>query len=367
MIILKQAGDPRNHISTLLNDIGYALKCEWGVDVTLCINKMNTISKHFGYSTNMERFKYLVYSTNREVNEETGHSYPLYEGGSDIDYHNIVGAIENDINSSIPLLFSYQYDKDGTLTQTDDDIGHATVIDGYEHFDNASFSVSINLGWGYSKRDFYTFTRVPFISKANLLVDTERIRDYNITKITIINGITPCFGDENSNDCNSEYIQNGGEPKKPNFEIENGWNLKALATNRDVTSTYFDNAEVIYTYKNEDNKTWYKNPTYISPKEGFWIKSNQSTNYALIGENDNNTTFAKLKDIEIIDNCWYLLGSGKEMNTQLLNETFYSKDLNFTIFVYDNSKNEWSKNPDTILAGQGFWAKRNSEFINPLE
>jgi|GEM_PF-2573329 len=147
-------------------------------------------------------------------------------------------------------------------------------------------------------------------------------------------------------ELNLEYKLNENrefsEPKSKNLKIKKGWNLISLPVDINLTAvdsifSEFD-YEKIYLYEDEN---WIENPDNLDAKSGFWIKSNSEQNISFEGMDYN-------PNLDIDFDKWVLLGTGSDINL----EDKISFDSIWTF------SEVWSKNPEDIRAGSGFWIKR---------
>lgn len=132
------------------------------------------------------------------------------------------------------------------------------------------------------------------------------------------------------------------EPKSKNLKIKKGWNLISLPVDINLTAvdsifSEFD-YEKIYLYEDEN---WIENPDNLDAKSGFWIKSNSEQNISFEGMDYN-------PNLDIDFDKWVLLGTGSDIKP----EDKISFD---SIWIFSEV---WSKNPEDIRAGSGFWIKR---------
>lgn len=138
----------------------------------------------------------------------------------------------------------------------------------------------------------------------------------------------------NNNQDGSLYYQNG------TWNLQEGWSLVGVpVSDRNLTQEEVG-ANVIWNYDQTDG--WEKDQTILASKEGYWIKMEENTSISLTGEsyslNPEDHTAG-----------WHLLGAGARM------ESPHELEGIEQIWVYAN--HQWSRNPDVVYRGQGFWAK----------
>jgi len=120
------------------------------------------------------------------------------------------------------------------------------------------------------------------------------------------------------------------------LNIKKGWNLLALPTNQNISSSKFENFNSIWSYKDSN---WSENPTTIKYGIGFWINSNIDKSY----EFEGNSYKPDLNDL----NGWNLLGTAESLSSS----DFESNDI---VWRFNSS---WTKNKE-INTAEGFWIKR---------
>jgi len=140
------------------------------------------------------------------------------------------------------------------------------------------------------------------------------------------------------------------------LSIKEGWNLVSVPVKKNLVVTKegdipaigsenmnkLQNYEFIYTYSSTTLK-WIKDPSFISYSQGFWIKANARSITILKGEQYAPSLSGLTSD------TWSLRGTGLDIKNV---KTLYGLK---SVWTYDASFG-WSLDPETILAGQGFWA-----------
>ena len=170
--------------------------------------------------------------------------------------------------------------------------------------------------------------------------DNEFYTDYSFSK----NGeyliefmIIDSANDSYLSDNIKVLVTGGTTTSTVSLNIKSGWNLVALPTNENISTSKFENYKSIWTF---ENNTW-ANPTTLNYGLGFWINSNIDKSYEFSGSSYS----PNLNSLS----GWNLLGTGENISINELSE-FSS------VWIYSDkwySKSEIS----LIQTGEGFWVK----------
>jgi uncharacterized protein YxjI len=133
---------------------------------------------------------------------------------------------------------------------------------------------------------------------------------------------------------NEEYVLDWNNSKV--LQIQKGWNLISLPTDKDLNTTLFTDYNSIWTYQDD----WNKNPYILNPKFGFWIDSNIDSNLTFWGSDYK-------PDLTNLSKSWNLLGTGQSLSDVKTNWNYQ--------YVWVYRDNIWVENPSIIKAGEGFW------------
>jgi hypothetical protein len=153
-------------------------------------------------------------------------------------------------------------------------------------------------------------------------------------------------------DCSSSTIDSTVDslPTIPSqnsytLSLNKSWNLVSLPTTISSTSSYFQGsgATTIWTY----DKSWSLNPSTISQGQGFWVNMSSAADLSFSGD-------SYLQAFNSLNTGWNLLGTGEDITVP----SYFTTTWTFSSGV-------WSKNPTTVLRGQGFWASYSGDNFPP--
>ncbi len=238
------------------------------------------------------------------------------------------------------------------------------------------------IGENFNKNEDYTIIKYKIDDNGTL----EKLGEYDLNNYGDPQNLNVYFSNGSVHfiygDDNKIYeINLSNNEESFNYNIQKGWNLFGNPFISEISINAFDNDSINTVWKWENNKwkIYSPNPNltpilekYNIPKieqlnssDGFWVNANNPINITIYG------TFGNINNIlEKIINGWSLLGSGVDIDENMLNN--YFKDVK-TIWVWNSNKWEiWT--PDdklkeildaynlpfltNINKGKGFWVNK---------